>query len=250
MTYHMNQSETINRKPTWHLLVAGSLAFGLAACGDSGTNSGSSEAQSDSTSSESADQVTASTTAASSYGPIDYSAAYVQDGVAFGELSMGNPDAPVTMIEYASLTCSHCAHFHNNILPDLKTRYIETGQVRLVFRNFILNQYDLYASMISRCAGPERAFGMMTLFYNRQAQWMNDDIVANLASLARRAGLNRAAFDMCLQNAPLQANILEMQQMGANQDGVTGTPTFFVNGERIDGAVPLEEFIEVIEDEL
>jgi protein-disulfide isomerase len=250
MTYHMNQTETLYRNPGWRLLVAGSLAFGLAACGESPSDNGANDASSDATSGESVADSSAPAPTASAYGPIDYSAAYVVDGVAFGELSMGNPDAPVTMIEYASLTCSHCAYFHNNVLPELKTRYIETGQVRLVFRNYILNQFDLYASMISRCAGPERAFGMMTLFYNRQAQWMNDDIVANLAALARRAGLNRAAFDMCLQNAPLQANILEMQEMGSNQDNVTGTPTFFINGERIDGAVPIEEFIEVIEDEL
>ena len=203
----------------------------LVACGDNSKPDDSAEQatqQSEVTNAADSKPVT-ERVASSGAVKVEYSSERTIDGVAFGELSMGDPNAPITMIEYASLTCSHCAAFHNNTLPLIKEKYIETGEVRLVYRNYILNQYDLYASMITRCAGPEKAFGMMSLFFNRQSVWMQGDIVNNLASLARRAGMNRATFDQCLANRDLQADILTMREQG-NEDGVTGTPTFLING--------------------
>ena len=221
----------------------------LTACGDSSKPEDSADAskpQSDVASTADTSTTAESATSGSTAVNVEYSSGYTIDGIAFGELSMGDPNAPITMIEYASLTCSHCAAFHNNTLPLIKEKYIETGEVRLVYRNYILNQWDLYASMISRCAGPEKAFGMMSLFFNRQSVWMQGDIVNNLASLARRAGMNRATFDQCLANRDLQADILTMREQG-NEDGVTGTPTFLINGE-LKSNGDMESFEEAFED--
>lgn len=180
---------------------------------------------------------------------IEYSAARFENGVSYGELSMGDPNAPVTIIEYASLTCSHCASFHNTILPEIKKNYIDTGKARLVYRNFLLNQYDMYASMISRCATPEKSFGLMSLFFSRQSTWLNQDYLNQLASLARRAGMSRASVDACMANTELQENLIEMQTYGSEVDNVTATPTFIINGTVVSGA-NRDAIIAAVEDAL
>jgi len=224
-------------------VFVGILSLTLASCG----NDEADETAVVGVDSESQATEQASTTTES--GKIQYSAARFENGVSYGELSMGDPNAPVTIIEYASLTCGHCATFHNLILPEVKKDYIETGKARLVFRNFLLNPYDLYASMISRCTTPEKSFALANLFYSRQNVWINEDYLNKLAGLARRAGMSRATVDACVTNAELQANLIELQEYGAEVDGVTGTPTFFINGTKIVGA-NRDVFIDALEDAL
>lgn len=215
------------------------LALGVAGCGSEGddNNAENNTLSESSTASESTSTV------------VEYSAANFTDGVTYGDISIGNPNAPVTMIEYASFTCSHCANFHNNILPDIKRDYIETGKVRLVFRNFVRDQYDLTASMISRCNTPEKAYALTNLFYSRQQAWLNEDYFNKLAGLARRAGMSRASVDTCIQNTELQTNLIEMNKYGAEEDDVRGTPTFIINGTSVVGPTK-EALIEILENAL
>ncbi len=220
-------------------VFVGILSLALASCGSDESEKDTSEvAVSESQVAEQTQGVT-----------IEYSAARFENGVSYGELSMGDPNAPVTIIEYASLTCSHCASFHSTILPEIKRDYIDTGKAKLVYRNFLLNQYDLYASMISRCGTPEKAFGLMSLFFSRQSTWLNEDYINKLAGLARRAGMSRASVDACMANAELQENLIEMQAYGAEVDNVSGTPTFFINGTRVGGA-DRDAIIDALEDAL
>lgn len=180
-------------------------------------------------------------------GGVIYSAERIEDGVAYGWLCMGSPDAPVTMVEFASLTCPHCATFHNQTLPEIKKQYIDTGKVRLVFSNYVFNEYDMAASMIVRCGGPTRAFPLLELFFESQAAWYGQDAANQLAALARRAGINRAKFDACLANSDLQKHLEGLRDIASEEYAVRSTPTFFVNGEEVVGAQPFDVFKEVIE---
>lgn len=180
---------------------------------------------------------------------LSFSAEKIVDGVAFGWICMGNPDAPVTMVEFASLTCPHCANFHNNVLPDLKKLYVDTGKVKLVFGNYVFNPYDMAASMVVRCGGPNKAFPLLELFFRHQSKWysQNVDVRDELAALARQAGMNRAKFDACLDNSALQKHLEEMRDQAGGEYKVNSTPTFFINGEELIGAVELEKFQEIID---
>lgn len=213
-------------------IVATAMLFGLAAC-DSGTND--------------------ATDVAEVYTGTDYSlvisAEEVKNGVAFGDLVMGNPDAPVTIIEYASLTCQHCANFHLNTWPDLKEKYIKTGQVRFIYRNYTRDPADLAVGMLTRCVGPDQAFDLMSIFFERQRQWVVQDAKTEIAAIARRVGINRVDFDACLANTELQAQLVEMLRVG-QAEGVSGTPTFLINGERHVGFIEFEALSEIIEDNM
>ena len=137
----------------------------------------------------------------------EYSANQVIRGVGFGDLRMGDPRAPVTMIEYASLTCPYCAQFHSLVLPQIEERYIATGRVRLIFRNFILNQYDLYAAMISRCMGPGKIYAFQERLFQTQPEWLDGNIIGNLARIAAEEGMDRETFDGCLTNEELRNHL-------------------------------------------
>ena len=178
---------------------------------------------------------------------ISYSAERVEDGVAFGWICMGDPEAPVTIVEFASLTCPHCAAFHNQTLPEIKKQYVDTGKARLVFSNYVFNEYDMAASMVVRCGGPDRAFPLLELFFRYQTEWYGEDAANQLAALARRAGINRAKFDACLANSELQKHLESLREIASTEYDVSSTPTFFINGEELVGAVPFEEFKKVID---
>lgn len=223
------------------VVVVGALALVLWSCGDESGGGRSGRTEDDLTS------VACLPTNNSGVGGVIYSAERIEDGVAYGWLCMGNPDAPVTMVEFASLTCPHCATFHNQILPEIKKQYIETGKVRLVFSNYVFNVYDMAASKIVRCGGPTRAFPLLELFFQSQADWYGQDAANQLAALARRAGMNRAKFDACLANSNLQKHLDGLTQIAAEKYAVNSTPTFFINGEEVLGAQPFDVFKEVIE---
>jgi len=179
---------------------------------------------------------------------VEYGAAEIKNGAALGELYMGAPDAPITMIEYASLTCSHCANFHANTLPKIKKDYIETGKVRIVYRNFVMNQYDMAASMVARCVAPEQSFEMMGVLFERQSQWLGDDPLSALADIARKSGMNRAKFDACLRNDELKRSLIDLRKLAIDEN-VQATPTFFINGT-MHSNTPYEEFVKAFEDAL
>jgi len=166
---------------------------------------------------------------------------------ALADRSLGSPDAKLTVVEYASLTCPHCAEFHANTLPAFKERWIDTGQVRLIFRDFPLDGVALRGSLLARCAPPDRYFGVLDILFRSQDTWARDpDPMRGLGQVARLAGLDEGAFEACLSNQPLLDGLLAMRQSAAAQ-GVKSTPSFVVGGRIVSGALTIEEFAAIIE---
>ena len=172
------------------------------------------------------------------------------DGAPHGgeEMVLGDPNAPVTMIEYSSLTCPHCASFHKNTLPQVKERYIDTGEARLLYRDFPFDRGGLLAAAIARCAGPERYFSFLDVLFRTQEAWSHDPNPAKaLAKIGRLGGLSSAAIDACFADQALLDSILESRLTGAQKFNVSSTPTFIINGEKLVGAQPFDRFAEVID---
>jgi protein-disulfide isomerase len=164
-----------------------------------------------------------------------------------GEEALGSADAPVTIVEYASLTCGHCAAFHTQTFPALKEKYIDTGKVRFIMREFPLDPLAAAAFMLSRCAGDGKYFGMVDLFFEKQADWTRtDDPVAALLNLSKQAGFTQESFEACLTNQQLLDGVNAVKDRGA-QFGVDSTPTFFVNGQVVRGAKTIGEFDAILE---
>jgi protein-disulfide isomerase len=156
---------------------------------------------------------------------------------------LGNPEAPITIVEYASLTCPHCAHFANDVLPDLKKEWIDTGKAKLVLRDFPLDEPALRAAMIARCAPPERYYAFADTFFAAQEKWVrSNDYREALARLAKLGGMGQAEFDTCIKNTELENKIVEGRLKASQELEVSSTPTFFINGSKLAGAPTREEF--------
>jgi protein-disulfide isomerase len=166
-----------------------------------------------------------------------------------GDMVMGAANAPVTIIEYASLTCPHCARFHTETLPKLKADYVETGKVKFVFRDYPLDRIALAGAMIAQCAGPERYFTFLDVFFQQQASWTKgteQDAMTSLRRLARLGGMSDAQIDDCLKDKKVQDSILATSVAGQQQFQVKSTPTLIINGERHSGALPYEELEKIL----
>ncbi len=164
------------------------------------------------------------------------------------EQALGNPNAPVTIIEYASLTCPHCAHFQKEVLPKLKERYIAPGKVRLVYRDFPLDQKALAASILAHCAGPDRYFGFVDVLFQTQESWATaNDYVAALKQIGKLGGLTEAQMDACFADQRLTDQILQSRLDAQNQYNVGSTPTFVIDGKTYAGARDIDEFASLID---
>jgi len=161
------------------------------------------------------------------------------------EMSFGSPDAPVTLIEYASLTCPHCADFHTTVLPQIKSEYVDTGQVRVVYREVFFDRPSLWGAMIARCAGTDRYFGVIDLLFRNQAKWSQAadaaGVVAELQSIGRQAGMTDDAMNACLQDADFAQALVTEFQKNATADDVQATPSFVLNGEKVEN-MPWPDF--------
>ncbi|TNE61615.1 MAG: DsbA family protein [Alphaproteobacteria bacterium] len=165
----------------------------------------------------------------------------------WGDIVYGSADAPVEVIEYASLTCPHCAAFYKAVFPEIEKDYIESGKVRFVYRNYILNQLDLAASAVARCGDMESTKKMMQIYFARQREWAGSEKpIDELAALARRVGISRTEFDRCLSDTNMHKHLVELTQNAQKVYDVQGTPTLFVNGKRVDsnGLDALKEAID------
>lgn len=159
-----------------------------------------------------------------------------------GEMSQGSAEAPVTIIEYASLTCPHCAAFDILTLPDLKKKWIDTGKVKLVYRDFPLDQIAAKAAQIAECAGKDRYFGVIDLIFRGQPTWATaSDPIAELAKPLRIAGMGENEIKACLANEA-KANEVVADVRGGEVLGVNSTPTLFIDGQLYKGARSVEEF--------
>jgi protein-disulfide isomerase len=152
------------------------------------------------------------------------------------EMSRGDAAAPVTLVEYASFTCPHCANFHLETLPDIKKNFIDSGKVRLVYREVYFDKAGLWASMIARCAGEDRYFGVVDLLYQKQKEWSGNDsdtLIENLYSIGRQAGLSDGDMDACMTDQKFAQALVTEYQKNAKADGIDSTPTFMIDGKKV-----------------
>jgi protein-disulfide isomerase len=158
-----------------------------------------------------------------------------------GDKAIGDPNAKVTVIEYASMTCPHCSHFHETTYPEMKKKYIDTGKVRFIFREFPLDPLAAAASMLARCAGGDKYFPLIETFFAQQKDWVVQKPLQPMFAIAKQAGFTQQSFDECLANQQMLNGIEESRTRAASKFNVTSTPTFFINGKIFRGALTPEE---------
>jgi protein-disulfide isomerase len=162
-------------------------------------------------------------------------------GVQPGDHVMGDPKAPITMIEYASFTCPHCAHFAVAVLPEIKKKWVDTGKVKLIYRDFPLDQTAVKVAQLAECSGKDKYFGVIDMIFATQAKWATAaDPIADLAKSLRIAGMGDAEVKACLANDAVQNGVIADYRSGETL-GVNSTPTLFINGEQFKGARSIEE---------
>lgn len=172
-------------------------------------------------------------------------------GYALGDMVIGSADAPVSIVEYASLTCPHCAAFHTGTFPAIKEKYIDTGKVRFTYRDVYFDQYGLWAAMIARCGGAGPFFGYVAQLFERQSEWVqSDDRVAALQRIGRLGGLSADHMNACLRDEEFLKRLVADYQANATADKVQSTPTFIINGESTSGAMSVEAFSALIDKHL
>ncbi len=160
---------------------------------------------------------------------------------------IGDPAAPITIIEYASLTCPHCANFHADTLPQLEKEWIETGKAKLIYRDYPLDRYAASASMIARCAPTDKYFTFLNAFFAQQKNWSRaEDPVKVLTQLAGLGGMSKEDVDACLANEALQDGILQMRLEGQMEYDVNSTPSFVIDGKKV-ANLPYEDLNELLE---
>jgi protein-disulfide isomerase len=168
-----------------------------------------------------------------------------------GEKSLGKEDAPVTIVEYASMTCGHCANFHKNTLPEIKKQYIDTGKVRMIFREFPLDPVSAAGFMLARCAPEEKYFDVMDALFADQRAWaFTNDPYNSMLNFSKQLGFTQESFEACLTNQSLLDGVNAVRDKGGNEFKVDSTPTFFINGEKVSGALSFEEMSKIIDKNL
>ncbi|TAH36052.1 MAG: DsbA family protein [Alphaproteobacteria bacterium] len=165
---------------------------------------------------------------------------------------LGNPKAPVAIVEYASLTCPHCAHFHKEILPEIKKNYVDTGLVKLIFRPFPFDGIALKGSIMAYCLPEAQFYPFIDAIYSSQEEWVRgNNPEAELKKIARLAGLTEEKYKECSgEKSALNKQILETRMKAEKELGISSTPTFLIGGEKIEGAKPFEEFKAVLDNQL
>lgn len=168
----------------------------------------------------------------------------------FPDLALGKADAPVTIVEYASMTCGHCAAFHNTVFPKIKEKYVDSGKVRFILREFPLDNLASAASMLARCAGGEKIYPLITELFAKQETWafVQGNAVPALLQISQGHGFTKESFDKCLTDQKLLDNITAVRERANKSFSVRSTPTFFVNGRRLEGPSDrIETFDKAIE---
>lgn len=186
--------------------------------------------------------------APASQGTVDM-AKLVEPGV-LPEKMLGKADAPVTIVEYASMTCPHCATFHATTLPEIKTKYIDTGKARLIMREFPFDPRAEAGFMLARCS-EDKYFAMVDVLFKQQSNWARaEDAQAALLQISKLAGFSQESFTACLTNQKLLEDIRAVRTRGADEFKVDSTPTFFINGDKYAGALSVGELSAIIDSKL
>ncbi len=165
------------------------------------------------------------------------------------EMMIGSADAPNTIVEYASMTCPHCALFQKEVLPQIKTKYIDTGKAKYILREFPLDGLALAAFMVARCSGNDRYFPMVDALFETQPTWAvtGNEGKDKLLLIARQSGMSKEEFDKCLADKAMFDKIVEIRRRGNEEFGVNSTPSFFVNGKRLGTQHELKDFDAILE---
>ena len=169
---------------------------------------------------------------------------------ALPDITVGNKEAKVTIVEYASMSCPYCAAFHKNVLPKLKEKYIDNGKALLVMREFPLNEIAVAVSMLTRCAGDnDKMAALVDVYFDHQDQWLvRGDIVPKLLELAKQAGFTKESFDKCLADEALYKKLVKQRDFASKEFGVSRTPTFFINGKAVKGNIMnIDTFAQIID---
>ena len=164
-----------------------------------------------------------------------------------GDVVLGSEKAPVTVIEYASMTCPHCAHFSTTTFPELQKRYIDTGKVRFIFREFPLDPLAAAGFMLARCAGNDKFMPIVETLFAKQPEWMVQKPIPPLVEIAKQFGFTQESFDQCLANQKVLDAIQEVRDRAAEKLGVNSTPTFFINGKKLSGDQSIEAMAKEID---
>jgi len=164
------------------------------------------------------------------------------------DIAIGNKDAKVTIVEYSSLTCSHCATFQTRVFPGLKAKYIDTGKVRFITREFPLDNLAAAGAMLARCLDPAKSFDFIETMFSTQSVWAaGQSPKAKLFEIAKQAGFTEDSFEKCLTDQPLLDKITALRTRASEKFQINSTPTFFINGRRLAGNSRLEDFDKLIE---
>lgn len=185
-------------------------------------------------------------------GPVQAQDEDAPDTSQITEMTMGSEDAPVTLIEYASFTCPHCATFHAGPLKQLKADYIDEGQVQFIYRDVYFDRFGLWASMVARCGGEEKFFGIADMIYEQQRDWTQGEpaeIADNLRRIGNVAGLDGDTLDACLNDEEKAKALVAWYQQNAEADEVESTPTLIINDEKHSN-MSYDALKEIIEEKL
>jgi len=157
------------------------------------------------------------------------------------DIPLGSETAPVTIIEYASMTCPHCAAFEVGVFPKLKEKYIDTGKVRFIMREYPLDRLAAAAFMVARCAGPEKYNALVETLFEQQQKWAVKDPIPPLLAIAKQAGFTQQSFEACLNDTALFNKIQQVGDRATTKFKVDATPTFYINGEKFSGEISIDE---------
>jgi protein-disulfide isomerase len=170
------------------------------------------------------------------------------------EMDLGDPEAAVTVIEYASFTCPHCRDFHENTFKEFKANYIDTGKVHFIYREVYFDRFGLWAGMVARCGGEERYFGIADMIYDEQRTWTRaeseGEIAENLMKIGRKAGLTTEELDACLKDGDMARAMVAVYQENAERDSIRSTPSFMINGDLVTGNQDYSAFSALIDEAL
>jgi len=222
-------------------IAIGAMASVLAACSEEGA---------DNAAADGVDPIKTAATAEIPASDRDVDMAEVLKPGPLPELAMGDPNAPVKIVEYMSMTCPHCAHFHETTLEPIKTKYVDTGKVYFIIREFPFDPAATAAFMLARCAPPEQAIPFISMFLKQQRSWAapaGGDVRGAMLQMSKLAGFTQESFEACLTNTKLAADVGSIRDRGAKDFGVASTPTFLINGKSYSGDMSVESMSALID---
>ncbi|MFB9983444.1 DsbA family protein [Mesorhizobium kowhaii] len=237
--------QSLSRRNVLTSLAAIPAVALLAACSDSGEQAKAADVKPADPAAPAKPATPAAATAPEAQGTVDM-AELLKPG-ALPDKQLGKDDAKVTIVEYASMTCPHCAHFAETTFPDLKTKYIDTGKARYILREFPFDPSAEAGFMLARCA-KDNYFPMVDVLFKQQANWVGVPSTKDaLLQISKLAGFTQESFEACLTDQKLLDDVRSVQKRGANEFKVDSTPTFFINGKTYKGAMSIEEMSAIID---